>query len=448
MKRVAIYMRVSTDRQAQEGDSIPAQRDALRKYIDERPDLVFGGEYLDDGISGQKYAQRDELQRLLDDVRGKKIDLIIFTKLDRWFRSVRHYTATQEILDRQGVGWLAIWEPIYDTTTPAGRLIVNQMMSIAQFEAENTGQRIRQVQSYKVSQGEVISGSCLFGYKIEGKRMVLDEQAAPVMREVFRMFSETASQTDCVRYIERETGKAITKPHLKGMLTNTKYIGLFRGNPDFCPPIVDQKLFEDVQRKLTIGVKCSQKYDYIFSGLMRCTCCGAKMAALTDSHLRNGKRYRRPLYRCVKHYQYGLNLCQNSHTIMESTVEKYLLGNVRGLAETTVAGYQIEEAPRKSNEAKIAAVQKKLDRLKDLYVNELITLDQYKEDAEHYRADIESLRAETVEQRDTSALDAILHVDLGTVYQTMTNNEKRYFWRSVIREIRFSSDKTLEIIFL
>lgn len=108
MKRAAIYMRVSSDKQAQEGDSLAAQRAALMRYIDERPDLTFAGQYIDDGISGTKYSQRDELQRLLDDVRDGKIDLILFTKLDRWFRSVRHYTATQEILDRHGVGWTAI----------------------------------------------------------------------------------------------------------------------------------------------------------------------------------------------------------------------------------------------------------------------------------------------------------------------------------------------------
>ena len=135
-------MRVSSDKQAQEGDSLAAQRAALLKHINDRPDLVLAGEYMDDGISGTKYSQRDELQRLLDDVAAGKIDLIAFTKLDRWFRSVRHYTATQAILDKYNVGWTAIWEPIYDTTTPQGRLIVNQMMSIAQFEAENTSRLI------------------------------------------------------------------------------------------------------------------------------------------------------------------------------------------------------------------------------------------------------------------------------------------------------------------
>ena len=150
MKRTAIYLRVSTDQQSREGDSIPAQRDALKKYIDEHDDLIFAGEYLDDGVSGTK-LDRDELQRLLEDVKAGKIDLILVVKLDRWFRSIRHYINTQELLDKYNVGWTAIWEQIYDSTTPQGRLIINQMMSIAQFEAENTGQRIRQVFAWRLT---------------------------------------------------------------------------------------------------------------------------------------------------------------------------------------------------------------------------------------------------------------------------------------------------------
>lgn len=192
MKRTAIYLRVSSDRQVQEGDSIAAQRQALTKYIDDRPDLVLAGEYIDDGISGTKYSQRDELQRMLADVEEGKIDLLIFTKLDRFFRSVRHYTAAQAILDKHGVGWTAIWEPIYDTTTPQGRLIVNQMMSIAQFEAENTGQRIKQVQAYKVTQGEVISGNAPYGYRIENKHLVPSEDAESVLL-AFQTFERTGS---------------------------------------------------------------------------------------------------------------------------------------------------------------------------------------------------------------------------------------------------------------
>ena len=80
MIKAALYLRVSSDIQAKEGDSIPAQRDALRKYAKEHG-MIIAGEYVDDGISGTKYSQRDELQRMLSDVEAGKIDIIIFTKL-------------------------------------------------------------------------------------------------------------------------------------------------------------------------------------------------------------------------------------------------------------------------------------------------------------------------------------------------------------------------------
>ena len=106
MKRTAIYMRVSTARQAEEGDSIPAQREALTKYAQEHH-YILVGEYLDDGISGTK-DERDEFQRMLSDVRSGKIDLILITKLDRIHRSLRNFLNMQDVLDKYHCDWLAI----------------------------------------------------------------------------------------------------------------------------------------------------------------------------------------------------------------------------------------------------------------------------------------------------------------------------------------------------
>ena len=126
MVRVGIYCRVSTDQQVRDGDSIQAQLSALRIYAKEH-DYEIAGEYVDDGISGTLLAERDELQKLLDDVKQKKVDLILFTRLDRWFRSIRHYLNTQEVLDKYNVPWRAIWES-FETQTPQGRFMVNQTL--------------------------------------------------------------------------------------------------------------------------------------------------------------------------------------------------------------------------------------------------------------------------------------------------------------------------------
>ena len=445
MRRTAIYIRVSSEKQSTEGESIPAQRSALRKYIDDHPDLTFAGEYLDDGISGTK-LDRDELQKLLDDVKAGRIDLILVTKLDRWFRSIRHYINTQELLDKYKVGWLAIWEPIYDSTTPQGRLIINQMMSIAQFEAENTGSRIRQVQAYKVSQGEVISGTTSPGYKIEKKHLVPNEDASNVV-EAFHYYSMTGSLTKTIQHCQGMHGIPRTKPGLKNMLMRTIYIGLHRDNPDFCPPLVDKALFYDVQRKLRMNIKKSQKYSYIFSGLITCRHCGHKMGASQRIYHRQKGEVPVHFYRCVQHFG-PVRRCPNSKMIRENVLERYLLENIKKLIPEYIAECKRKAAPAKTNQNRISTLEKKITKLKDLYINDLISIDEYKHDKETWLAEIEELKKEDMPQVvDTSQLERIMEIDINAVYADMSPEEKRFFWRSFIKEIVFDNDRNIEIFF-
>ena len=182
MKRVALYARVSTENQ-HDNDSIPAQVDALKKYAKDH-NYYVRGVFIDDGVSGTLLDERDESQKLLELVKRGEIDLILFCKLDRWFRNVRHYLNTQSILDEYNVPWRAIWEN-YEVESPGGRLMVTQMMSFAEFEAANTALRINKVCDYKKTRREVVSGKVPFGYKIVDKHMVIDEDKADTVRKVF-----------------------------------------------------------------------------------------------------------------------------------------------------------------------------------------------------------------------------------------------------------------------
>lgn len=447
MKRTAIYMRVSSAVQAAEGDSIAAQRDALHKYIDAHNDMVCAGEYLDDGISGTK-EDRDELVRLLSDVRAGKVDLILVTKLDRLYRSIRHYLNMMDTLDRYGVGWLAIWEPIYDTTTPQGRLIVNQMMSIAQFEAEQTGQRIRQVQAYKVTQGEAISGNTPPGLIIKDKHVVPDRNADKV-REMFTYYSRCGNLSETMRHFDHLGIFPRTKYAYKNMMQNTKYIGVFRNNDHFCEPIIDKELFDDVQRKLKMNVKKSQRHVYIFSGLVKCAECGTVMAAGTYTKKRNGKTIRVKRYRCGKRYTHGIVQCDNCKHIYENVLEKYLLDNIRPMLQDFVLRAEIKAAPMREAHTRIAALERRIEKLKELFINDLISLDEYKRDKEQMLSEIADLNA--IERRtavDTTSLKEFLEQPFETLYDTFTDEEKRFFWRSVIKEIRFGLDRKYDIVFL
>lgn len=446
MKRTAIYLRVSSDKQVQEGDSIAAQRDALLKYIRDRDDLTLAGEYLDDGISGTK-ADRTELQRMLSDAEDGKLDLIIVTKLDRLHRGLYNFLTMQRTLYRCHVDWLAIWEPIYDTSTPQGRLIINQMMSIAQFEAENTGQRVRQVQAHMVTQGRVISGTAPHGYKIEGKRLVPDECAESVVA-VFKTYAKTGSLSETMRLTEGLPGLPRYKAAFKTMLKNTKYMGEFRGNPDFCTPIIDRELFEAVQNMLKINVKASQKHDYIFTGLLVCADCGRHLGGNTRRRTRKNCHTIEHQYRCPSAYN-PVRQCNNRKVVCESSLEKQLMTRIRPDIEDILLTAEVQAAPVRDNTARIKTLEKKLDRLKDLFLAELITIDEYKADKERISADIETLKVQQPEvQKDLSALRNLMNSGIELTYWDMSPKEKRRFWRGIVQKITFDHNRNFSVFYL
>ena len=440
MKRVALYCRVSTDRQVREGDSIQAQITALREYA-KKHNYVVTGEYIDDGVSGTLLNERDELQHLLDDVRKGLIDLLLFTRLDRYFRNVRHYLNTQSVLDEYGVTWRAIWES-YETESPGGRLMITQMLGFAQFEAENTALRINRVFDYKKSQHEVISGKIPFGYKIENKHMVPDPDKAKIVRKVFDLYIQTGSMCETMRLTEG-LGLPKTQRAFKWLLKNRKYIGEAYGDSNYCEPIIDKQTFETVQRMLTMNVKRSQVREYIFSGLVYCKDCGRKMTGTSDKY--KGSRYK--TYRCMYHYR-PLPVCDNQRTINESKLERYLVKNLEQFAFEDIEAKESENAIDYGK--LIEATNKKMSRLKDLYVNELITLEEYKKDLSEYQQQIAEYKSEL--SKDQSAgrdkLKELIGTNLADWYWTLTDTEKRTLWRGIIKEIRYGSDKSLEVVFL
>ena len=442
MKRTAIYVRVSTDKQAKEGDSVPAQLSALKEYVRNHQNYVLVGEYIDDGVSGTKFDKRNELQRLLDDVKKDAIDIILFTRMDRWFRSVRHYSVTQDILDQHHVDWVAIWEPIYDTSTPAGRLIVNQMMSIAQFEAENTSQRIKQVFDYKRKKGEVLSGRHPFGFKIENKHLVPVPEQVDAVKFVFDTYRQTSNLGETLRRCAG-TGVPTEKMGLKKMLKNEIYIGVHNGKDDFCEPIISKEDFAEVQRLLKINYKSGKnKHEYIFSGIIRCGCCGHRMSGTQTS-------YKKAWYRCATYWN-SVKRCENKTGFSERMMEEYLLSRLRELigAEMRARDYEIRDAEPRSVTDQINALTRKRDRLKELYINELITIDEYRQDRDRFTQEIEALQAEQPAERDLSGLKALLEMDIENIYKTLETPEKRRFWRGFIDHIVFNGWHDIRVYFL
>lgn len=441
MKRAALYCRVSTDQQVNEGDSIQAQLSALRKYASNH-NYEIAGEFVDDGVSGTLLDGRDELQRLLEEVKKRNVDLILFTKLDRYFRNLKHYLNTQEVLDKFGVPWIAIWEN-YETKTPQGKLMVNQMLSFAQFEAEQTGQRINQVFSYKKTKREALSGKVPYGYKIVDKHIVPDPEKAEIARRAFGTYIETGNMCETLRQVQGN-GMPTTQRGLKCMLRNRKYIGEAYGDDKYIEPIIDRDVFDEVQHMLEMNIKPKRVYTYVFSGLVWCSDCGRKMTGTTDEY--KAKKIRYKLYRCMYHYR-PVPTCGCTASLNEAKLEKHLVKNLEELSFESIQ----ESGSLNSDDImkQIENEEKRLSRLKELYVNELITLDEYKHDAEDYRGRIADLKRKLSNYSTDSknALKQLIGANLADWYWTLSEDEKRSLWRSVISKIWYGSDKKLRIEF-
>jgi DNA invertase Pin-like site-specific DNA recombinase len=439
---VAVYIRVSSDEQAERGDSIRDQKERGIKYINDHKNMIIQDVYLDDGVSGQK-IDRDDFTRLINNVKDGLVDLIIFTKLDRWFRSLRHYLNTQAILEKYNAAWTAIDQPYFDTSTPYGRAFVAQSMTWAELEAQNGGLRVADVFRSKVAHGEVITGKVPRGYKIQDKKMVLSEEA-PAIHDCIMHFLHHHSLNQTVLYMKDKYGIVMTIQNFRqALLKNEKLIGRYRGNTNYCPRLISDEDFQEIQRILNYNsnIKSNQRYPYIFSGLLVCNECGYKMGGgqinvLSKRNNGDSTRYKYPAYECKKYRAY--KECDNGGEIREIRIEEYLLKHVRDHFNSYVSDFETNSKSIIDNRAKKNQIRKKIERLKDLYLNEAITIEEFKTDRIKFEEQLAELPDVVQPNQDIKALKNILDTDFESMYLRLDNEQKRIFWRSIIKEIRVS----------
>lgn len=323
-------------------------------------------------------------------------------------------------------------------------------MTWAELEAQNTSDRIKNVFSSKIRNGEVVSGKQPLGYKIEGKRLVVDPDTASIVISIFQYYRATSSLTSTQKYMA-SIGLIRSQVAIKHMLRCTKYIGIHRDNPDYCPAIISRDLFDFVQRALSRNVKSgSSKHDYVFSGLVACAECGRVMSGYLNNctvYLKSGekKMYKYPSYRC----RYGTKhvSCDNVKCVIETSLERYLLDHVRVDLERYLADCEQCAAPIRRAGNQKANLEKKIEKLKTLYLNDLITLDEYKADRARYLEEIEKL-SDDPKPKDISGIKKMLEMNFEEVYPSLSVEERRELWRSIIKEIRVDRNKQYEIIFL
>ncbi|RLP23987.1 recombinase family protein [Mesorhizobium sp. YM1C-6-2] len=266
--RCAVYTRKSTEEGLdQEFNSLDAQREACVAFISSQGGMGWRpvtDHYDDGGISGGT-MERPALKRLLQDIRDRKVDVVVVYKIDRLTRSLMDFSKIVEVFDANDVSFVSVTQQ-FNTTTSMGRLTLNVLLSFAQFEREVTAERIRDKIAASRKKGIWMGGTVPLGYRAVDKKLVIDTEAANRVRGIFSRYLEVKSAPVLVDELNGESGinrdslssrrgrLSFTRGKLYHLLSNVVYIGkarhkdrIYNGEHE---PIIDEERFAAVQALL------------------------------------------------------------------------------------------------------------------------------------------------------------------------------------------------------
>jgi site-specific DNA recombinase len=307
--RCAIYTRVSTDQGLeQDFNSLDAQYDASQAYVRSQAHAGWSlvrAKYDDGGFSGGN-TDRPALQRLLEDVRAGKVDVIVVYKVDRLTRSLADFAKLVELFDRHNVSFVSVTQQ-FNTTTSMGRLTLNVLLSFAQFEREVTSERIRDKIAASKRKGLWVGGMAPLGYDTNDRRITVNEPEAERVRTIFRSYLKLGSlnllmvdlrkrgivtKVRTLKTGENVGGIPFTRGSLAHLLRNRFYIGevAFKGDvlTGEQAAIVERHLFDAVQAKLTEQVNSHKAARMKSEALLIGHIFDDRGNRMTPSHARKG----------------------------------------------------------------------------------------------------------------------------------------------------------------
>lgn len=449
--RCAIYIRVSSAEQVMHGKSLDAQLRFLSEYAEKKGWKLIG-HFADEGKTARKELKRRKaIKELLECVKRNEVDIILFWKMDRWFRNVADFYKVQDILDAHNCKWVAAAEPSMNLETREGRLNVNIMLSINQNETDTTSERIKFVNEASVRQGKAIFGyaSVPFGYTVQlidgVKRIVKDPEKESVVNEIFNYYFSHRTKIGTVKYINEKYGHVLTINVMLTMCSHTFYYGSYRGNDNYCPAYITKEQYDFMQEINRKNIKIKeqqQKQDpYLFTGLLICPECGRRLGSARKKS-RSGNDYYR-YYRCVNHYTN--RLCSYSKAINERVSEDWLLDNLPSILEyKKVIIEKINENKTLPKKTDIEKYRKELERINNMYQKGRIDEDKY--DSEYLRisAIIKEQEKELAyipaAQKSYKKIEQALSGDWKEIYLALDREHKRIFWQSIIESIECNTE--------
>jgi len=353
--RCAIYTRKSTDEGLeQEFNSLDAQREAAEAFVTSQAGEGWRAlplRYDDGGFTGGN-MERPALQRLLADIRAGKIDCVIVYKVDRLSRSLLDFARLIETFEKHKVSFVSVTQQ-FNTANSMGRLVLNVLLSFAQFEREIIGERIRDKIAATKRKGKWAGGFPVLGYDVDrsgpSPRLMPNAREAARVRAIFRLYLDLGSMLPVVDELKRRDwknkenrtskdevrgGKPFDKCSLHALLCNPVYIGMVRHKTEVYPgeheAIVEKEVFEQVQNLMRKNARCGgpmvrNKYGALLRGLMFCKGCDRTMV---HTFCNKGGRLKYRYYTCTRAIKEGRKSCP-SPSLPAGEAERLVVDQIR-----------------------------------------------------------------------------------------------------------------------
>lgn len=397
-KKVAIYCRVSTTEQAEEGYSIDEQNIKIREYCEREGHEIYNL-YEDRGISGKNITNRPGIKQLLQDATENKFDLVIVWKLNRISRKLLDILNIVELLNKHNIAFRSLTEN-FETETPSGKLQLNIMGAIGEFERETIAENVKMGLLARAKEGRW-NGGVVLGYDLvelnnEGKKrkntvLKINEKEANTVRRIFELYSQGHGYKAVVNRINKEGHKTkrngeFAVSTVKEILQNPVYIGKIRynvrqdwskkrrnninANPILSDgihePIIDVETWNKVQVILKERSKKHNKvYDCEFplTGILKCPVCGAGMTINRSTAKRkDGTRRINEYYSCGNWKNKGTAVC-NSNSIRVEVADEYVLNKIMDLINDESILIKVVDNINKNKSTKLKPILQQLEQI-------------------------------------------------------------------------------------
>lgn len=410
-KLCGIYMRVSTEDQAREGFSLPEQKERLEAYC------KFNGYkiveyYTDAGISAKTGNFRPEYDRMLEDGKQGKINMIIALKLDRITRSTRDWETLMDYLEKYNINIAFVNDDI-NTTTANGKMVSRIMMSVSQNEIERTSERTIIGLEGAIKQGHIPARAPL-GYKHIDKKLVPDPLTKDIVIRIYNLYFEGLTYNTIAKLFNKE--KVLDKTNWKDtsilkIITNVIYKGDYiqgkttrnpRYFPDVVEPIVSRELWDSCQvQKKKNQRNYMRSQTYIFLQKLKCPKCGRILAGGASHKIKADKWYY--YYRCEK-CRGNIREHEIEDSIKELLSDIFEYDSVVNEFFLPVLQNKIHN-PKEDFEKEITNLNNKKIRIRKAYIDELFTEEEYKEETNIIENKIKDLQKKILENEQVSKLN-------------------------------------------